>query len=102
MVQERMGHSSSVMTSDRYGHLFPRGDDGAELATAEADGAQGVQMTTNVTVQVWGKPHEISVYQKSKSVWIAVGTYMDEQIEVKGFELRLRSQALARGGDLPG
>jgi len=23
------------MTADRYGHLFPRGDDGAELATAE-------------------------------------------------------------------
>jgi integrase len=23
------------MTADRYGHLFPRGDDGAELAAAE-------------------------------------------------------------------
>jgi integrase len=23
------------MTADRYGHLFPRGDDGTELAAAE-------------------------------------------------------------------
>jgi hypothetical protein len=29
------GHSSIVMTMDTYGHLFPRGDDGAELAEAE-------------------------------------------------------------------
>jgi integrase len=34
-VQTRLGHSSIVMTSDVYGHLFPRGDDGAELADAE-------------------------------------------------------------------
>jgi integrase len=35
MVQERMGHSSITITMDRYGHLFPSGDDGAELAAAE-------------------------------------------------------------------
>lgn len=35
-VQERMGHSSIVMTMDVYGHLFPRGDDAEELAQAEA------------------------------------------------------------------
>ena len=35
VVQERLGHSSIVMTMDTYGHLFPRGDDGAELAAAE-------------------------------------------------------------------
>jgi integrase len=35
MVQERLGHSSIVMTMDVYGHLFPRGDDSAELAAAE-------------------------------------------------------------------
>jgi integrase len=35
VVQERLGHSSIVMTMDTYGHLFPRGDDGVELATAE-------------------------------------------------------------------
>ena len=35
MVQDRLGHSSIVMTMDTYGHLFPRTDDGAELAAAE-------------------------------------------------------------------
>ena len=35
VVQERLGHSSVVLTADRYSHLFPRGDDGAELAAAE-------------------------------------------------------------------
>ncbi|OWV79583.1 integrase [Rhizobium sp. R634] len=34
MVQERLGHSSIVMTMDVYGHLFPRADDGTELARA--------------------------------------------------------------------
>jgi integrase len=35
VVQERLGHSSITMTMDTYGHLFPRGDDAAELAEAE-------------------------------------------------------------------
>jgi integrase len=35
MVQKRLGHSSIQMTADTYGHLFPRGDDGDELAAAE-------------------------------------------------------------------
>jgi integrase len=35
LVQERLGHATVVLTSDRYGHLFPRGDDGSELAAAE-------------------------------------------------------------------
>lgn len=34
-VQERLGHESIVMTMDRYGHLFPRGDDIEELYAAE-------------------------------------------------------------------
>jgi integrase len=34
VVQERLGHSSITMTMDVYGHLFPRGDDGAALAAA--------------------------------------------------------------------
>lgn len=34
-VQARLGHASIVMTSDVYGHLFPRNDDGRELADAE-------------------------------------------------------------------
>lgn len=35
LVQARLGHASIQMTADRYGHLFPRGDDGSELAAAE-------------------------------------------------------------------
>jgi len=35
VVQERMGHASITMTMDVYGHLFPRSDDGSELAAAE-------------------------------------------------------------------
>jgi integrase len=35
VVQERLGHSSIMMTMDVYGHLFPRGDDSQELAEAE-------------------------------------------------------------------
>lgn len=34
MVQERLGHASIVMTMDVYGHLFPRADDGKEMADA--------------------------------------------------------------------
>jgi integrase len=34
-VQARLGHSSTVMTLDTYGHLFPSHDDGKELAAAE-------------------------------------------------------------------
>jgi hypothetical protein len=39
-------------------------------------------MTAHVTVMVGGKPHVISIYQKSKDVWIAAGRYLDEQIQV--------------------
>jgi integrase len=35
VVQERLGHASIVITMGTYGHLFPRGDDGSELAAAE-------------------------------------------------------------------
>jgi integrase len=35
IVQARLGHASIKLTADTYGHLFPRGDDGAELAAAE-------------------------------------------------------------------
>ena len=34
LVQARLGHASITMTADRYGHLFARGDDGAELSAA--------------------------------------------------------------------
>lgn len=33
-VQARMGHSSIAVTADVYSHLFPRADDGKELADA--------------------------------------------------------------------
>jgi integrase len=35
VVSTRLGHASIQITADRYGHLFPRGDDGAELVAAE-------------------------------------------------------------------
>jgi integrase len=35
VIQERLGHSTSAMTLDVYGHLFPRADDSEELAAAE-------------------------------------------------------------------
>jgi integrase len=35
VVQSRLGHASIQMTADRYGHLFPRANDEAELAAAE-------------------------------------------------------------------
>ena len=35
VVQERLGHASITMTYDRYGHLFPRGDDAAKIDAAE-------------------------------------------------------------------
>lgn len=44
------------------------------------------------TILVWDRPYEISVYQKSKSVWVAVGDYEGQRIEVKG---RSQSQAIA-------
>jgi integrase len=34
VVQARLGHASIQMTADTYGHLFPRSDEGAELAAA--------------------------------------------------------------------
>ncbi len=49
-------------------------------------------ISRNHKVNVWDKPYEIAVYQKSKSVWIAVGEYMGERLEVKG---RTESQALS-------
>jgi integrase len=36
VVQDRLGHATIALTMDRYGHLFPREDDGSELAAAEA------------------------------------------------------------------
>jgi integrase len=35
VVQERLGHATIAMTMNVYAHLFPRNDDGDELAAAE-------------------------------------------------------------------
>jgi integrase len=35
LMQARLGHASIQMTAGVYGHLFPRSDDGAEMAAAE-------------------------------------------------------------------
>ena len=40
-------------------------------------------MTTR-TVNVWGKPYEIAVHMKSKTVWIATGQYVGSPVEGKG------------------
>jgi integrase len=35
-VQERLGHSTIMMTMDTYGHSFPKQDDGKAMAAADA------------------------------------------------------------------
>jgi len=35
------------------------------------------------TVTVWGTPCKVSVYRKSKSVWVASGDYLGEAITVQ-------------------
>ena len=40
-------------------------------------------MTAERTVKVWGETLTVSVYRKSKSVWIVVGEYMGKRIEVQ-------------------
>jgi hypothetical protein len=35
-------------------------------------------------ITVWNESHTVTIYQKSKSVWIAVGDYIDQRIETKG------------------
>jgi hypothetical protein len=38
---------------------------------------------TEHTVEVWDKPCKVSVEQKSKTVWVAVGDYMGNSIRVE-------------------
>lgn len=44
-------------------------------------------------INVRGKDYEVSVYQKSKTVWRATGTYEGQRIEVQD---RSEQSALAR------
>ncbi len=48
------------------------------------------------TVQVSGKPLEISVYQKSKSVWEAVGDHHGETYRSTGRNMSQAITALVR------
>lgn len=55
-----------------------------------------------VTVNVWGKRYEVTIEQKSKAVWFAVGDYMGSRLETKGASLgaaikRWREAAEYRG-----
>jgi hypothetical protein len=43
---------------------------------------------STIVVTVWDKPYEITVYQKSRTVWVAVGEYMGKTIEAKGSSQR--------------
>jgi hypothetical protein len=54
-------HESATMMGERYGMII-----------------------VTRTVNLRGKPCEITVYQRSKSVWFAVGDYLGERLEVKG------------------
>jgi hypothetical protein len=42
-----------------------------------------IGMERSVTVTVWSDRVTITVYQKSKTVWIAAGEYMGKHHEVK-------------------
>ena len=56
-------------------------------SSAIAPTASPIEMTRQAykrTVYVWAIPHVVTVYQKSKTVWAAVGDYMGERIEVEG------------------
>ena len=56
-------------------------------SSAIAPAASPIEMTRQAykrTVYVWAIPHVVTVYQKSKTVWAAVGDYMGERIEVEG------------------
>jgi hypothetical protein len=42
------------------------------------------RQTYKRTVYVWAIPHVVTIYQKSKTVWAAVGDCMGDRIEVEG------------------
>jgi hypothetical protein len=54
LVQARLGHAGIQMTADTYGHLFPRGDDGAELAAAEKAFDQSVPLESTPAPRLCG------------------------------------------------
>ena len=81
---ERRLTSSAKSWGDLRG--MPR-DITGDLAASPSLVVQDFEMTRQVykrTVHVWAIPHVISVYQKSKTVWVAIGDYMGERIEIEG------------------
>ena len=44
-------------------------------------------------VKIWGSVCDVETYQKTKSTWVAVGTYMGQHLETKD---RTESTALKR------
>ena len=66
---------------------MPRDITGDLAASPSLVAQDDLEMTRQVykrTVHVWAIPHVISVYQKSKTVWVAIGDYMGERIEIEG------------------
>lgn len=60
-------------------------------------------MTRQRTIEVWGEQVPVDVYQRSKSVWVAVGEYMGQRIETKDRSagsalLRWKEAARYKGG----
>ena len=53
------------------------------------------------TVSIWDNPNTVSVYRKSKTVWIAIGDYIGKHIEVRDQSER-RAQQMAGGGGVQG
>lgn len=54
-------------------------------------------------VEVWGKPYDVTVSQRSKSVWVASGEYMGHHIQTTdrtptSAAKRWQEAARSRGG----
>jgi hypothetical protein len=47
-------------------------------------GEQGARLMAQMTVKVYGEDCSITVYQKSKTVWVATGVFMGSSLLVKG------------------
>jgi hypothetical protein len=43
----------------------------------------GQEIALKVVVEVWGEAVEIDVYQQSKTVWVAAGTFRDKRYKVE-------------------
>jgi hypothetical protein len=56
---------------------------------------RGIEMG-QITVKVWGEDCDLSIYQKSKSVWIATGTYNGKSHQYQG---RTETQAASAWQD---